>query len=211
MLRDAPPPGIILVAQTSTVPCLESDYDFNSWLALLVTMATASFVPRNAVDRKDTHWYKYHWVPTDTTLKLFSGMGLSLTDARIAHASGFSCSSSVAWCSVKDLSSLSAAVGGPVWMNGQSMKPLLASSLILKMSHWTAKHFWSIHPEDLCHVSVLGTVDRSLLNCVSIFSFVYFFLLICLTCSYVWHSSQTAVVSKRPGLLSTSIPPTSIY
>ena len=31
------------------------------------------------------------------------------------------------------LSSLSAAVGGPVWLNGQSMKPLLAGLLILKM------------------------------------------------------------------------------
>lgn len=42
----------------------------------------------------------------------------------------------MAWCSVKvdgALGSLSGAVGGPVWLNGQSMKPLLAGFLILKM------------------------------------------------------------------------------
>lgn len=50
--------------------------------------------------------------------------------------SWFLSSSPVAKCSVKvdgALSSLSGAVGGPVWLNGQSMKPLLAGCVILKM------------------------------------------------------------------------------
>lgn len=58
-------------------------------------------------------------------------MDLCLTDAEVSSACGFfSCSLSEACCSVKvdgARSSLSAAVGGPVWLNEQSMKPLLAA------------------------------------------------------------------------------------
>lgn len=87
-------------------------------------------------------------------------MDLLLAVAQIACARGFSCSPSVAWCSVKvdgALSSLSGAVGGPVWLNGQSMKPLLAGFLILKMDllvvlQGTLKASTKAS-EDLCHAT----------------------------------------------------------
>lgn len=65
-----------------------------------------------------------------------SVMDVCWTVAQIACAGGFPAAR--LWSGVQfkvdgALSSLSAAVGGPVWLNGQSMKPLLSGLLILKM------------------------------------------------------------------------------
>lgn len=93
----------------------------------------------------------------------------------------FSCSPSVAWCSVGvdgALSSLSGAVGGPVWLNGQSIKPLLAGFLILKMYLLvvllgTLKASTKA-TEDLCHAFILHRCCRQFSFTFCIVGPIYF-------------------------------------
>lgn len=132
----------------------------------------------------------------------------------------FSCSSSVAWCSVKQdaaPSSLSGAVGGPVWLNGQSMKPLLAGFLILKMYRlivlWATLKASTAAAKDPCHATILRRFCRWVYYKFSVFgpemsSLSPFLFLFFLPGSHVWDWSWTAVVSKKQDRALTS---TSVY
>ncbi len=173
---------------------LGSDYDFNSWLPLPVTMATPSFMSRRVQSvsvlhrHKDTLvQYKKYWIFTDMKLKLLISDECAFDCGTDCMCLWFSCSPSVAWCSVRvdsALSSLSGAVGGPVWLNGQSMKPLLAGFLILKMYllvvlQGTLKASTKA-AEDLCHAFILHRYCRqfSFKFCVvgPKISFFFFFI-----------------------------------
>lgn len=133
---------------------LGSDYDFNSVLPLPVAMATSSFISRTARGVSGQHRHKGTMTPFWVNIKLrrhevkaFTSVGRAECLTVLQVAVWFSCSTSVVWCSVRAdaaLSSLSGAVGGPVWMSGQSVKPHLTGLFKANNvpSHCTAGVLW---------------------------------------------------------------------